>query len=61
MGLYNRGGNLVGGSVYIQATEPVGWTNGSVWVDTDDGAMYVNVSGTAIRMGRFAEIIAFGG
>lgn len=35
------------GNVYRQATEPTGWLNGDLWIDTDDGSVYVNISGTA--------------
>lgn len=37
----------VSGNVYRQATEPSDWQNGDLWVDTDNGQVYVNVNGTA--------------
>ena len=35
------------GVVFRQATEPSEWLNGDLWIDTDDGSIFVNVSGTA--------------
>ena len=49
MVLVTRAGNA--SQVYKQATEPSEWLNGDVWVDTDDGKLYVNVSGTATEKG----------
>ena len=40
------------GNVFRTDTEPPNWVNGDLWVDTDDGTLYVNVSGTATTVGR---------
>lgn len=37
----------VSGNVYRQATQPTDWINGDLWVDTDNGLLYVNINGTA--------------
>lgn len=39
------------GNLFRTATEPPNWQNGDLWVDTDDGKVYVNVSGTATELG----------
>lgn len=41
----------VQGNIYRQSTQPTSWENGDLWVDTDDGKVYVNVSGTATEVG----------
>ena len=43
------------GNLYRQADEPADWLNGDLWVDTDDGKVYVNISGTATVIGRTIE------
>ncbi len=49
------------GNLFRQATEPSGWANGDLWVDTDDGTLYVNVSGTATSSGlSIGEAVAVG-
>ena len=40
----------VQGNVYKQATEPPSWENGDLWIDTDDGIVYVNIDDTASQV-----------
>lgn len=48
-------------NVFKQATEPADWNNGDIWVDTDDGTLYVNNSGTALKIGRtITELVSYG-
>lgn len=49
------------GNLYRESTEPPNWINGDVWVDTDDGTVYVNKSGTATQIGRsITELMVYG-
>jgi len=50
------------GNVFVQATEPTStWLNGDIWVDTDNGDLFVNFSGTANRKASLGDVIALGG
>lgn len=47
------------GNLFKESVEPQNWQNGDIWSDTDDGIVYVNVSGTAKVIGRsLAEVVA---
>lgn len=48
------------GNLFVQATEPAGWKDGDVWVDTDNSIMYVNDDGTAVRQASFTDVLVFG-
>ena len=49
------------GNLYRESTEPPNWQNGDLWVDTDDGTIYVNISGTATTVGRTVqEMMVYG-
>lgn len=48
MPLVTRAGDR--GQLFRQATEPGGWLNGDMWVDTDNSNVAVNRSGTAQRI-----------
>jgi len=38
-------------NVFREDSEPAGWQDGDLWVDTTDGQLNVNVSGTATQVG----------
>jgi len=44
------------GNVFKQGTEPLGWLNGDLWVDTGDGVVSVNISGTATPLSSIPGI-----
>ena len=44
-------------NVYKQDTEPIGWTNGDIWMDTLNDVTYKNVNGIAKLLGIEAAMI----
>lgn len=51
----------VQGNLFRQADEPSTWINGDIWVDTDNGTVYVNVNGTATAVITGSTNITVGG
>lgn len=38
-------------NVFKQATTPLGWTDGDIWIKTSDFSLWVNNAGTAVQFG----------
>ena len=43
------------GNLWKEASTP-NWATNDIWVDTDDGKLYVNVSGSATEIARQSAI-----
>ena len=45
------------GNLFVEADEPANWSNGDIWVDSDNVLVRVNNSGTAQRIGESTAIV----